>query len=226
VNDDVRRRDAALEPRRRFFLSKRVFSLFFFLAAASVGAQGPPPRVLLERLVDGRGNRVCDVAKAELTAEGVRRSAWVVRGLLASDLVLTFEAVGQATLHEIGLAGHAALRFARLSPGGRVTAASPSSSFAYFDVDLSRKTVRCNLARLADETDAALLAAAEEYGLLKQGLENGSSDAPEEVSVVTLLAARKPAAHPSPPFRKSVPWTDGSPEADDLASAARAAVAR
>lgn len=185
------------------------------------------PRVTLEHIVDGRGNPVCDVAKAELKAEGVRRTAWVVRGLLRSDLVLTLEAVGgPATLHEIALAGRAGLRFASPSPGGRVTATSPASSFRYFDVDLSRKTVRCNLARLADETDPDLLAAAAEYGLLKEGLENGSSYAPEETPVLALLAAKKQPPHPSPPYRKSVPWTDGGPGSDALASAAVAAVTR
>lgn len=188
-------------------------------------AQGPA-KVTLERIVDGRGNRVCDLAKAELSAEGVRRTAWVVRGLVRSDLVLALETVGPASVHEIGFAGRPVLRFARPAAGGRVTATSPASEFRYFDVDLPRKTVRCNLSRLAEETDADLLAAAEEYGLLKQGLENGSGYGPEELPVVALLAAKKPPPHPSPPYRKSVPWTEGGPEADDLAAAARAAIAR
>jgi hypothetical protein len=200
--------------------------LFLFLLSGSGRAQ-LAPKVTLERVLDGRGNRVCDVARAELKAEGVRRAAWVVRGLLRNDLVLTLEvAAGRATLHEISLAGRPALRFASPSPGGRVTATSPASSFRYFDVDLSRKTVRCNLTRLADETDLDLLSAVSEYGLLKQGLENGSSYGPEEAPVVALLAARKPAPHPSPPYRTRVPWTEGGPEADELAAAARAAVAR
>jgi hypothetical protein len=207
------------------FLSKKIF--FLLLLFATTARTEEAPKVTLERIVDGRGNRVCDVAKAELKAEGVRRTAWVVRGLLRSDLVLTLEAVGgPATLHEIGLAGRPPLRFTSPSPGGRVTAASPASSFKYFDVDLSRKTVRCNLTRLADETDPDLLAAVSEYGLFKQGLESGSSYGPEEAPVVALLAARKQAPHPSPPFRKRVPWTEGGPEADELAAAARAAVSR
>jgi hypothetical protein len=205
--------------------SKKIFFLLFFLSSAARAEE--PPKVTLERIVDGRGNRVCDVAKAELKAEGVRRTAWVVRGLLRSDLVLTLEAVGaQATLHEISLAGRPPLRFVSPSPGGRVTATSPASSFKYFDVDLSRKTVRCNLTRLADETDPDLLAAVAEYGLLKQGMEGGSSYGPEEAPIVALLAARKQVPHPSPPYRKRVPWTEGGPEADELAGAARAAVAR
>jgi hypothetical protein len=206
------------------FLSKKVF-LLLFLFSSAIRAQ-ERPKVTLERIVDGRGNRVCDVAKAELIVEGVRRTAWVVRGLLRSDLVLTLEMVGQASLHEIGISGRPGLRFASPAPGGRVTATSPASAFRYFDADLPRKTVRCNLSRLADETDVDLLAAAEEYGLLKQGLENSSSYVPEEFPIPALLAARKPASHPSPPYRRSVPWTDGGPEADDLAAAAHDAVGR
>lgn len=207
------------------FLSKKIFFLLFLSPTATRAQE--PPKVTLERIVDARGNRVCDVAKSELKAEGVRRTAWVVRGLLRSDLVLTLEAVGgQASLHEIALGGRPPLRFASPSPGGRVTATSPASSFKYFDVDLSRKTVRCNLTRLADEADPDLLAAVSEYGLLKQGLENGSSYGPEESPIVALLAARKQAPHPSPPYRKRAPWTEGGPEADELAAAARAAVSR
>jgi hypothetical protein len=206
------------------FLSKKFFFLLFLLSFATQAQE--PPKVTLERIVDGRGNRVCDVAKAELKAEGVTRTAWVVRGLLGSDLVLTLEAAGRASLHEIGFAGRPVLRFASPAAGGRVTAASPASEFRYFDADLPRKTVRCNLARLADETDPDLLAAAAEYALLKQGLENDASWAPEEFPVVALLAAKRPPPHPSPPYRRSVPWTGGGPEADDLAAAARAAIAR
>jgi hypothetical protein len=206
------------------FLSKRISLLLFLFSFATRAEE--PPKITLERIVDGRGNRVCDVAKAEMKAEGVRRTAWVVRGLVRSDFVLTFETIGPASLHEIGFAGRPVLRLASPAAGGRVTATSPSSEFRYFDVDLPRKTVRCNLTRLADETDPDLLAAAEEYGLLKRGLENGSGYVPEELPVVALLAARKPPPHPSPPFRKSVPWTEGGPEADDLAVAARAAIAR
>jgi len=210
-------------------LSKNLlFAFLAFCAAAARSARAEDaPKVTLEHIVDGRGNRVCDVAKAELKADGTRRSAWVVRGLLRSDLMLTLEAVGgQATLHEIAFAGRPSLRFASPSPGGRVTATSPASSFKYFDVDLSRRTVRCNLTRLADEADPDLLAAVSEYGLLKQGLEGGSSYTPEESPIVALLAARKQAPHPSPPIRKRVPWTEGGPEADELAAAARAAVSR
>jgi hypothetical protein len=211
---------------RTLFRSKRIFFLLFFLAVAPSTAQGPQPGLVLDRIVDGRGNRVCDVAKAELRADGVRRTAWIIRGLVRSDVLLVLEAVGEASLHEIGLGGRPALRFASPSPGGRVTATSPASSFRYFDVDLPRKTVRCNLSRLAEETDAELLSAAEEYGLLKEGLEGGSSYAPEEIPVLALLAVRKPPPHPSPPYRKRLPWTEGGPEADGLAAAARAALER
>jgi hypothetical protein len=202
-------------------------SLFFalFFLSPPVRAQ-QTPKVTLEHVVDGRGNPVCDFAKAELSAEGVKRTAWVVRGLVRSDLVLTLDAIGgQAAVHEISLAGRAALRFSSPSPGGRVTAASPASSFRYFDIDLSRKTVRCNLTRLADETDPDLLSAAAEYGLLKQGLEGGGSYAPEETPVLALLAAKKQPPHPSPPYRKRVPWTDGGPGAEALAAAAAGALA-
>lgn len=177
--------------------------------------------------MDGRGNRVCDVAKAEVRAEGVRRAAWVVRGLLPDDLVLTLEVVGgAASVHTIALAGRPPLRLESPSPGGRVTASSPVSSFRYFDMDLSRKTVRCNLSRLADEANPGLVRAAEEYGLLKQGLEGGTAYAPEESPVVALLAALKRPAHPSPPYRKAVRWSEGGQAADDLAAAAAAALAR
>lgn len=210
------------------FLRNLLFSFFSLPLTAAQGTRTEePPKITLERIVDGRGNRVCDVAKAEIKAEGVRRTVWVVRGLLRSDLVLALEADGgRASAHEIGFAGRPSLRFARPSPGGRVTATSPASSFRYFDVDLSRKTARCNLARLADETDLDLLAAAGEYGLLKQGLENGSSYSPEEAPIVALLAVKKQPPHPSPPYRRRGPWTGGGPEADDLAAAARAAVTR
>jgi hypothetical protein len=202
-------------------------SFLFAFAAASAAAQEASPRVVLQRIVDGRGNRVCDVAKAEMRAEGVRRSAWVVRGLLPGDLVFTLESVaGQAGRHEISLAGRAPMRFSSATPGGRITAESPGSTFLYFDTDLSRRTVRCNLARLAEETDAELLRAAEEYGLLKQGLEGGGAYAPEESPVVTLLAVVKQSAHPSPPARKAVPLAEGEEGAAELAQAAAAALGR
>lgn len=210
--------------------SRKIFSSIFFsvvLAAASAAAQGPPLQIVLERIVDARGNRVCDVAKATLRAEGAQRSAWVVRGLVRDDLVLTLEVVGgQAALHTISLAGRPPLRFSSPTPGGRVTAVSPVSTFRYFDVDLSRKTVRCNLSRLAEETAADLLPAAAEYGLLKQGLESGAAYAPEESPVVALLAVLKQRAHPSPPYRKTVPLSEKGAETDDLAAAAASALGR
>lgn len=225
----ARSADSAAGPRlaRPFSSpSKKILLFFLLFRISSVARAQEPTKIALERIVDGRGNRVCDVAKAEMKAEGVRRTAWVVRGLVRDDLVLVLETVGPASLHEIGFAGRPALRFASPAAGGRVTATSPASEFRYFDADLPRKTVRCNLARLADEADPDLLAAAVEYGLLKQGLENGASWGPEELPVVTLLAVAKAPPHPSPPYRRSVPWTEGGPEADDLAAAARAAIAR
>jgi hypothetical protein len=205
--------------------SKKIFFSFLFfpsLLSAGAPAQGAP-KVTLERVVDGRGNRVCDVARAELKGEGVRRSAWIVRGLVGSDLVLTLEAVGQASIHEIGFDGRPGLRFESPSPGGRVTATSPASTFRFFEVDVPRKTVRCNLARLAEETDHDLLRAVEEY--FEQGLE-ADGLAPEELPVIVLRAVEKHPPRPSPPFRKLVPMPEGAPEADDLAAAARAAVTR
>lgn len=207
--------------------SKKISLLLFLLSAACAAARGAEPKVVLERIVDGRGNRVCDVAKAEIRAEGVQRSAWIVRGLVRDDLVLTLEVVGgEATLHTISLAGRPPLRFSSPAPGGRVTAASPVSTFRYFDVDLSRKTVRCNLSRLAEETAPDLLPAAAEYGLLKQGLENGTAYTPVESPVVSLLAVLRQPPHPSPPYRKVVPLTEKGPGTDDLAAAAVAALGR
>jgi hypothetical protein len=208
-------------PSRKIFFS----FLSFFLVLFCRGAEGqpPPPKVTLEHVVDGRGNRVCDVAKAELRAEGVRRSAWVVRGLFPSDLVLTLESVGRAAIHEIGFAGRPALRFASPSPGGRITVTSPASTFRFFETDVSRKTVRCNLSRLAEETDHDLVRAAGEY--LEQGLEDDGVSS-EEFPVFALAGVERRPPLAVPPTRKTVPWTDGGPEADDLAAAARAAVTR
>jgi len=210
-----------MKTSRPLFLSKRSFPLLLLFSAA-VNAQDAP-KVTLERIVDGRGNPVCSVAKAELKAEGTRRSAWVLRGLFRSDLVLTLETVGRAEIHEIGFAGRPALRFESPSPGGRVTASSPVSSFRYFDIDVATKTVRCNLARLADETDYELLRAAAEY--FEQELEEDGL-ASEEAPLLTLRAVARSPARPSPPIRKRVPWTEGGPEADELAAAARAAISR
>lgn len=217
-NSRVRRRPGAC------LFSKKIF---FFLSPALVpafAAAQAPPNVVLERIVDGRGNRVCDVAKAELRAEGVRRSAWVVRGLMKSDLVLTLEAVGQAArLYTISLGGRAPLRFETSGPGGRVTVSSPISTFRYFDEDLDRKTVRCNLSRLAEETDHDLVRAAGEY--LEQGLEDDGISS-EELPVFALSRVERRPPLAVPPTRQTVPWRDGGAEADDLAAAARAAVAR
>ncbi len=201
---------------------KSVFLLFSFLLPATARAQ-LPPKVTLERIVDGRGNPVCDVAKAELRADGVRRSAWVVRGLMRSDLVLTLESIGQATINEIGFTGGPVLRFASPSPGGRVTATSPASTFHFFESEAARKTVRCNLSRLAEETDHDLLRAAADY--FEQGLEDDGL-APEELPLALLRAVARRPPGPSPPTRNRVAMPEGAPGADELAAAARAAVAR
>ena len=210
---------------RALLPSKKIFVVLPMVAAASAAAQAPPPKVVLERIVDGRENRVCDIAKASVAAEGVRRSAWVVRGLLRSDVVLTLETVGPgpATTHSIAVGAGPPLRFTSESAGGRVTASSPTSAFRYFEFDLSRKTVRCNLSRLAEETDHELLHAAQEYA--DEGLEEDGL-APEEAPILTLFAVEKRPAPASRPVRKRLILTDGGPESDDLAAAARGALTR
>jgi hypothetical protein len=184
-----------------------------------------PPKVTLERIVDSRGNRVCDVAKASVKHDNESRGAWVVRGLLRSDLILRREALkdansGEVTVNELRLDDHTPLRFERGAPGSRVTAASPASTFRYFDVDVTRLTVRCNLSRLVQETDPDLLNAIAEYGLMKQGL--GEAYGPEELPVLSLLAVEKRPPHPSPPIRKKGPLSEDAPEAAELEAAALA----
>ena len=181
-----------------------------------------PPKVTLERIVDGRGNRVCDIAKASVRSGNERRSAWVVRGLLRSDLVLRRQVrrdanTGESTFDEIRLGDQAPLRFEAGAPGSRITAASPASTFRYFDVDVARPTVRCNLSRLVDETDHELLGAAGDYWVLKQGL--GEKVSVEELPVLMLLAIEKRPPLPSPPVRKKGPLSADLPEAGDLKAA-------
>lgn len=212
------------EEKRKISLKvKRAKAMAFAALLSSSGLAQPVPKVTLEHIVDGRGNPVCDVAKAELKAEGVRRSAWVLRGFFRSDLVLTMETIGHAAIHEIGFAGRPALRFESPAQGGRVTATSPASAFRYFETDVATRTVRCNLARLAEETDHDLVGAAADY--FEQDLEEDGLTS-EEVPLLTLRAVVKRPPPPSPPIRKRVPWTEGGPQADDLAAAARAAVTR
>jgi hypothetical protein len=202
--------------------SKRIFVLVLFLSSGARAQR--EPKVALERVVDGRGNRFCEVATATAKAEGVTRSARVVRGLLRDDLVLTFEAVGSsARLYTISLGGGAPLRFETSGSGGRVTVSSPVSTFRYFEPDLGLRTVRCNLSRLADEANRDLLRAAADY--MEQGLEDDGLS-PEELPVLALAAAVKRPPPAVPPTRRTVPWTDGGAEADDLAASARAAMPR
>jgi hypothetical protein len=186
-----------------------------------------PPKVTLERIVDGRGNRICDIAKASAKSDNELRSAWVVRGLLRSDLILRREArkdanAGDLTVNEIRLADHATLRLEGGAPGSRVSASSPASTFRYFDADTGRKTVRCNLSRVVLETDPDLLNAVADYGLMKQGL--GEAYGPEELPVLSLLAVEKRPPHPSPPIRKKEPLSEEAPEAAELKAAALAAL--
>lgn len=212
---------------RSLFLSKSLLALTLSMAAAWNGRADEVPRVTLERVVDGRGNRVCDVAKAALKHDDESRSAWVVRGLQRSDLILRREARkdakgGNVTVNEIRLDDHATLRFESGAPGSRVSASSPASTFRYFDADAGRKTVRCNLSRVVLETDPDLLNAAAEYGLMKQGL--GGTYELEELPVVSLLAVEKRPPHPSPPIRKKEPLSEEAPEAAELRAAALAAL--
>ena len=100
---------------------------------------------------------------------------------------------------------------------------SPVSTFRYFEQDLDRKTVRCNLSRLAEETDHDLVRAAVEY--LEEGLEDGR-DLLRGAARPRPLPRREEAARRGAADRKTVPWTDGGTDADDLASVARALLAR
>ena len=179
----------------------------------------------LERIVDGRGNRVCDIAKASVKGENERRSAWIVRGLLRSDLVLRRQVHkdanrGEATVDEIRLGDRSPLRFEGGAPGSRVTAASPASTFRYFDIDVTRPTVRCNLSRLVEETDHELLGAGAEYWAMKQGM--GEKASVEEMPVLMLLAVEKRLPRPSPPIRKKQQLSEDAPEASELKAAALA----
>lgn len=212
---------------RSLFLSKNLLVLTLSMAAAWNGRADEAPKVTLERIVDGRGNRVCDIAKASAKGENERRSAWVVRGLLKSDLVLRRQVrrdanTGESTFDEIRLSDRVPLRFEGGVPGSRVTAASPVSMFRYFDVDVTRLTVRCNLSRLVEETDHELLGAAADYWVLKQGL--GEKVSIEELPVLMLLAIEKRPPHPSPPIRKKEPLSEDAPEAAELKAAALAAL--
>ncbi len=212
---------------RFLFLSKNLFALSLSVAAAGNGRADEEPRVALERIVDGRGNRVCDIAKASAKSDNERRTAWVVRGLLKSDLVLNRRVrrdanTGESTFDEIRLGDRAPLRFEGGAPGSRITASSPASTFRYFDVDVTRLTVRCNLSRLVDETDHELLGAGAEYWAMKQGM--GEKVSIEELPVLMLLAIEKRPPHPSPPIRKREPLPEDAPEAVELKSAALAAL--
>jgi hypothetical protein len=202
------------------------FLFYSFLLPRNIRAQ-ELPKIALERVVDGRGNRVCDIASASAKTGETRVHLRLVRGLVRSDLVLRHEVRRGAggreiSLDEIRLGGGAALRFEGGSPAGRVAASSPASTFLYFERDVSRKTVRCNLARLAEETDHALLAAAAEY--LEQGLEDDGL-APEETAIMTLHAVEKRPPPASPPSRRKVPLPDDAPEAEALRIAVLASLA-
>jgi hypothetical protein len=212
---------------RFLFLSKNLLALTLSVAAARNGRADEAPKVTLERVVDGRGNRVCDVARAALKHDNESRSAWVVRGLLRSDLILRREArkdanSGEVTVNEIRLGDRAPLRFEGGAPGSRISASSPVSTFRYFDIDVTRMTVRCNLSRLVEETDHELLSGGAEYWAMKQGM--GERESIEELPVLMLLAIEKRPSHPSPPIRKKEPLSEDAPEAAELKAAALAAL--
>jgi len=177
-------------------------------------------------VVDGRGNRVCDVASAAVKTGQARVRVRLVRGLVRSDLVLRHEDRRgpdgkDITVDEIRLGDGAPMRFEGSGPGGRVAASSPVSTFRYFDRDVARKTVRCNLSRLAEETEHFLLAAVADY--VEQGLGEGGFS-PEELPIFTLRAVERRPPLPSPPVRKKGPLPADAPEAADLKAAVLAAL--
>jgi hypothetical protein len=207
-------------------LLRKLFFFFSFLTAARSTNAEEPSKVTLERVVDGRGNRVCDLAKVSVKTENGRRSVWLVRGLVRSDLILRHDVRPGAdgreiTADEIRLGAGAPLRFVGSGSGGRIAVSSPVSTFRYFDQDVSRKTVRCNLSRLVEETDHYLLPAAAEY--IRQGLEDDGL-APEELPVLALLSVEKRPPRPSPPIRRKAPLPEDAPEAAELKAAALAAL--
>ena len=208
-------------------LSKSLFLSLSLSLAAARGAPGEePPKVTLERIVDGRGNRVCDIASASVKAGGARIHVRLVRGLVRSDLVLRHEARRGAegkeiTVDEIRVGDGVPMRFEGGGPGERVAASSPASTFRYFDQDVARKTVRCNLFRLAEETDHSLLSAVADY--LEQGLEDDGL-APEELPIFTLRAVEKRPRSPSSPVRKKGSLSADLPEAVELKAAILAAL--
>jgi len=198
-----------------------LFALTMSVAVAGRARADDPPRVVLERVVDGRGNRVCDIASASVKTGEARVHVRLVRGLVRSDLILRHEARPGAegkeiTVDEIRLGDGAPMRFEGSGPGGRVAASSPVSTFRYFDRDVARKTVRCNLSRLAEETDYSLLSAVADY--VEQGLEDDGL-APEEMGIFRLRAVEKRPPLPSAPVRKKGPLSADLPEAGKLKAA-------
>jgi hypothetical protein len=207
-------------------LLRNILVFSSFLTAAREVRADEPPKVTLERVVDGRGNHVCDVANATVKTGEARVRVRLVRGLLRSDLVLRHEVRRGAegkdiTVDEIRLGDGAPMRFEGRGVGERVAASSPASTFRYFDRDVARKTVRCNLARLVEETDHALLSAVADYA--EQGLEE-SGLAPEELPIFTLRAVEKRPPLPSSPVRKKGPLSVDLPEAVELKAAVLAAL--
>lgn len=209
------------------FPSHLLRKFFFFSLFLTRGTEAQePPKITLERVVDGRGNRVCDVASVSAKTGEARVHVRLVRGLVRSDIVLRHESRRGAdgreiTVDEIRLGNGPPMRFEGGGPGGRVAASSPASTFRYFEQDAARKTVRCNLSRLAEETDHSLLSAVADY--LEQGLEDDGL-APEELPIFTLHAVEKRPPLPSQPVRKKAVLPGDLPEAGELMAAVLAAL--
>ena len=217
---------ASGSPALALFHSKKILVILLIFTPRHMRGQNSPPKIVLERVVDGRGNRVCDIARATVKTREARIHVRLVRGLMGSDLVLRHEirrgADGKdVTIDEIRLGARMPMRFEGSGPGGRVAASSPASTFRYFDGDVARKTVRCNLSRLVEETDHLLLSAVAEY--VEQGLEDDGL-APEETAIFTLRAVEKRPPLPSAPVRKKGPLSADLPDAVELQAAVLAAL--
>ncbi|MDL1948947.1 hypothetical protein FBQ97_03935, partial [Acidobacteria bacterium ACD] len=129
--------------------------------APTRGADAPAGVTLrVQRVVDGRGNRVVDLFRAERVAPDERRVAWFVHGLVRDDLVVRSVRragedgrFGEAARYEVALAGRTPVVFERPGGAGRVTAGAGEETSRFFEEDLGTKTVRCAMKRLAEAAD-------------------------------------------------------------------------
>lgn len=195
------------------------------LLAAQVAAAGPAP-ASLERLLDAQRHPVATVARIERSEDGVRRSLWLVRGLLKDDLVVAQrqELSSRGTpIHLLWLADRAALRLERL-PDGRLSVREGSRSLRWFEDDAQTPTVRCGLLRVTEALDGGLVPAAEQYGALKQAL--GEASWSELELPLRLLRALAPARPPLAATHRRVPIGDEDPEAEALRRDVETAYAR